>query len=67
MVPSLKNNTGYNVIFTELKDQFVYEDTNIKITAFLNDHGDLQESYGFFIQTADKKFLFLVIQQNQKI
>ena len=34
-----------------------YEDKNIKITAFLNDHGDLQESYGFFIETADKKIL----------
>jgi ribonuclease Z len=52
-----QNNTGYNVIFTELKDRFIYEDKNIKITAFLNDHGDLQESYGFFIETADKKIL----------
>ena len=52
-----QNNTGYKVIFSELKDKFVYQDENIKVTAFLNDHGDLQESYGFLIETNDKKIL----------
>ena len=52
-----QNSTGYKVIFNELKDKFVYEDENIKVTAFLNDHGDLQESYGFLIETTDKKIL----------
>ena len=52
-----QNSTGYKVIFNELKDKFVYQDENIKVTAFLNDHGDLQESYGFLIETSDKKIL----------
>ena len=52
-----QNSTGYKVIFNELKDKFVYQDGNIKVTAFLNDHGDLQESYGFLIETTDKKIL----------
>ena len=52
-----QNSTGYKVIFNELKDKFVYQDENIKVTAFLNDHGDLQESYGFLIETTDKKIL----------
>ena len=52
-----QNSTGYKVIFNELRDKFVYQDENIKVTAFLNDHGDLQESYGFLIETTDKKIL----------
>ena len=52
-----QNSTGYKVIFNELKDKFVYQDENIKVTAFSNDHGDLQESYGFLIETTDKKIL----------
>ena len=52
-----QNSTGYKVIFNELKDRFVYQDENIKVTAFLNDHGDLKESYGFLIETTDKKIL----------
>ena len=52
-----QNSTGYKVIFNELKDKFVYQDENIKVTAFLNDHGDLKESYGFLIETKDKKIL----------
>ena len=52
-----QNSTGYEVIFNVLKDKFVYQDENIKVTAFLNDHGDLQESYGFLIETTDKKIL----------
>ena len=52
-----QNSTGYKVIFNELKDKFVYQDENIKVTAFLNDHGALQESYGFLIETTDKKIL----------
>ena len=52
-----QNSTGYKVIFNELKDKFVYQDENIKVTAFSNDHGDLQESYGFLIETIDKRIL----------
>lgn len=52
-----QNSTGYKVIFNELKDKFVYQDENIKVTAFSNDHGDLQESYGFLIETLDKRIL----------
>ena len=29
----------------------------IMVTTFLNDHGDLAESYGFLIQTGDKTIL----------
>ena len=52
-----QNSTGYRVIFTALKEGVVYQDQNVTITAFLNDHGDVNESFGFVIESEDKKIL----------
>ena len=46
-----QNDKGYKAIFTSIEEGVIYEDKNIMVTAFLNDHGDLAESYGFLIQT----------------
>ena len=52
-----QNDKGYKAIFTSIEEGVIYEDKNIMVTAFLNDHGDLAESYGFLIQTGDKTIL----------
>ena len=52
-----QNDKGYKAIFTSIEEGVIYEDKNIMVTAFLNDHGDLAESYGFLIQTDDKTIL----------
>ena len=52
-----QNDKGYKAIFTPIEEGVIYEDKNIMVTAFLNDHGDLAESYGFLIQTDDKTIL----------
>ena len=52
-----QNDKGYKTIFTSIEEGVIYEDKNIMVTAFLNDHGDLTESYGFLIQTDDKTIL----------
>ena len=52
-----QNDKGYKAIFTSIEEGMIYEDKNIMVTAFLNDHGDLAESYGFLIQTGDKTIL----------
>ena len=52
-----QNDKGYKAIFTPIEEGVIYEDKNIMVTAFLNDHGDLAESYGFLIQTGDKTIL----------
>ena len=35
----------------------IYDDSNISVTAFLNNHGDLSDSYGFLVKTKDKTIL----------
>ena len=52
-----QNNTGYKINFEPIFDGYVYKDKNIHVLAFKNDHGDLDESYGFVITTNDKKIL----------
>ena len=52
-----QNNTGYKINFEPIFDGYVYKDENIHVLAFKNDHGDLDESYGFVITTNDKKIL----------
>ena len=52
-----QNNTGYKFNFEPIFDGYVYKDKNIQVLAFKNDHGDLDESYGFVITTHDKKIL----------
>ena len=52
-----QNDKGYKTIFTSIEEGTIYEDSNISVTAFLNDHGDLSDSYGFLVKTKDKKIL----------
>ena len=52
-----QNSTGYKVVFTKLNEGLVYKDKNIQVLAFLNAHGDVKESFGFVIETEDKKIL----------
>ena len=52
-----QNDKGYKTIFTSIEEGAIYEDDNISVTAFLNDHGDLYDSYGFLVKTKDKTIL----------
>ena len=52
-----QNDKGYKTIFTSIEEGAIYKDDNISVTAFLNDHGDLSDSYGFLIKTKDKTIL----------
>ena len=52
-----QNDKGYKTIFTSIEEGSIYEDDNISVTAFLNDHGDLSDSYGFLVKTKDKTIL----------
>ena len=52
-----QNDEGYKTIFSSIEEGTVYEDSNISVTAFLNDHGDLSDSYGFLVKTKDKTIL----------
>ena len=52
-----QNDKGYKTIFTSIEEGIIYEDSNISVTAFLNDHGDLSDSYGFLVETKDKTIL----------
>ncbi|URQ64521.1 MBL fold metallo-hydrolase [SAR86 cluster bacterium] len=52
-----QNDKGYKTIFTSIAEGAIYEDDNISVTAFLNDHGDLSDSYGFLVKTKDKTIL----------
>lgn len=53
-----QNNTGYQYIFYKIFDGYIFEDKFVKVEAFKNNHGDLEESYGFVFETADKKIVF---------
>ena len=52
------NNVGYKIDFKLLKEGKVFEDKNIKVEAFLVNHGNLKDSYGFRFTTLDKIIVF---------
>ena len=52
-----QNDKGYKTIFTSIEEGTIYDDSNISVTAFLNNHGDLSDSYGFLVKTKDKTIL----------
>ncbi len=54
--PSNKN--GYKINAHEIQEGLIYEDKNIKVTAFLNNHGNLNNSFGYVFNTKDKKIVF---------
>lgn len=51
------NTTGNNVNAHEIKPGVVYQDGNVKVTAFRVDHGDWPEAYGFRFETPDKSIV----------
>ena len=48
------NNQGWRVIVHEITEGLIYEDTNVKVEAFLVKHGTWPNAYGFRFTTPDK-------------
>lgn len=52
------NLDGYRTEVKEISEGLIFQDKNIKVEAFLNNHGDFKNSFGFIFTTADKKIVF---------
>jgi ribonuclease Z len=52
------NLNGYKTEIKEISEGLIFQDKNIKVEAFLNNHGDFKNSFGFIFTTADKKIVF---------
>src|SRR6266853_284662 len=48
------NRTGYKANVHEINPGVVYQDANVKVTAFLVEHGSWPEAYGYRFETAHK-------------
>jgi Metal-dependent hydrolases of the beta-lactamase superfamily III len=48
------NRTGYKVNAHEINPGVVYQDANVKVTAFLVEHGSWRKAYGYRFETANK-------------
>jgi ribonuclease BN (tRNA processing enzyme) len=48
---------GFRVNAHEIRPGVVYEDANIKVTAFLVEHGDVPEAFGYRFDTADRSIV----------
>ena len=48
------NNTGWRVNAHEIKPGIVYQDGNVKVTAFLVHHGDVRPAFGYRFETPDR-------------
>ena len=52
------NNQGYLTEVVEIvNDGLIFQDKNISVTAFKNNHGGFQNSYGYLIESDDKRIL----------
>jgi len=51
------NPTGFNVHVHEIKPGLVFEDANVKVTAFLVKHGTWKQAYGYRFETADRRIV----------
>ena len=51
------NKTGYKVNAHEIEPGVVYQDANVKVTAFLVDHGSWQQAYGYRFDAAGKSIV----------
>lgn len=51
------NDIGWKVNVTEINEGIIYKDSNIIVEAFLVEHGNWKESYGFLIVTPDRKIV----------
>lgn len=48
---------GYQVNAHEIAPGLVYEDANVKVTAFSVNHGDVPNAYGYRFETADRSIV----------
>jgi ribonuclease BN (tRNA processing enzyme) len=51
------NSTGYKVVVHEIKPGVVYQDANVKVTAFLVKHGTWDEALGYRFDTANRSIV----------
>jgi ribonuclease BN (tRNA processing enzyme) len=52
-----RSRTGLEVEAHEIKPGVVYQDPNVKVTAFRNTHGELTETFGYRFDTADRSIV----------
>jgi ribonuclease Z len=55
--PEGANDTGYQVNVHEIGEGMVYHDSNIKVTAFAHEHGNLT-NFGFRFETEDRTIIW---------
>lgn len=48
------NTTGYKVNVHEIEPGMIYEDDNVRVTAFAVQHGSWQQAFGYRFETADR-------------
>lgn len=51
------NRTGYKVVVKEIAPGLVYQDANVKVTAFLVKHGIWDQAFGYRFDTADRSIV----------
>jgi ribonuclease BN (tRNA processing enzyme) len=51
------NRTGYRVNVHEIQPGLVYEDQNVKVTAFLVSHGSWKQAFGYRFDTRDRSIV----------
>ena len=51
------NRTGYQVDAREIRPGLIYSDSNVRVTAFLVEHGSWEEAFGFRFDTADRSIV----------
>jgi ribonuclease BN (tRNA processing enzyme) len=49
-----QNRTGQKVVAHEIRPGLVYSDSNVRVIAFLVEHGTWKEAYGYRFETADR-------------
>jgi len=51
------NKTGYRAVSTEIKAGVVYQDANVKVTAFAVPHGSWKHAFGYRFDTKDRSIV----------
>ncbi len=51
------NKTGYKVKVNEIRPSVIYSDHNVKVTAFLVNHGSWPEAFGYRFDTPDRSIV----------
>ncbi len=52
------NSEGFKTSVTEISEGIIFQDKNVSVEAFLNNHGGFKNSFGFIFRTQDKKIVF---------